>query len=330
MRYVHFTKDERNELSVLLKKGYSIRDIGYTLRRSPSSVSREINKNKVKGQYDSKKAHHKAYVRRKYSKYQGMKIVENRCLEGYINEKMKLNWSPEQITGRLKLENGNKTVITTNTIYKYLYSPYGYCLCQYLKYKRYKKRRRKAIKSIREIIKGRVFIEERPEVANQRLRYGDFEGDALGTPKGGKETLVALIERKSRYLLAKKISRLKQAMGGFKELLSLVPALSVTFDNGSENARFKELGIPTYFCHPYHSWEKGAVENALGLIREYIPKKKSLVNYSDQDISDIVEIINNTPRKCLGFRTPSEVFNEHYLSKFHSSTVALEGTMHFS
>ena len=316
MRYKHFTKDERNELSVLLNKGYSIRDIAYALRRNPSSVSREITKNSVKGQYDPDKANHKAYRRRKYSKYQGMKIRENHWLEKYIEERIKSDhWSPEQIAGRLKLKNNNQTIITAKSIYKYLYTVYGQHLCKYLKYKRIKKRKRNQVKSVKEIIKNRVFIDQRPEIINNRLRFGDFEGDTLGIPKRTKETLVAVIERKSRYILAKKIEQLKYAIEGFKAMLSSLSVLSLTLDNGPENARYPELNVPTYFCNPYRSWEKGPIENALGLIREYIPKKKDLANYRQEEIDAIVDIINNTPRKCLGFRTPKEVFEERYSAK---------------
>lgn len=317
MRYKHFTKDQRNELSVLLNKGYSIRDIAYAIKKNPSSVSREIKKNSVNGQYEPDKANHKAYKRRKYAKYQGMKIMNNSWLRDYIEEKMKLDWSPEQIAGRIKLENNNQLVISSKSIYKYLYTVNGQHLCKYLKYKRCRSKKRKQIKSIQEIIKNRIFINQRPEIINQRLRYGDFEGDTLGTPRTAKETLAALIERKSRYILAKKIEQLKYAVEGFKSLFNLLPApaLSLTLDNGPENARYPELNVDTYFCNPYSAWEKGSVENALGLIREYIPKKKDLAGYSQEEIDAIVDIINNTPRKCLGFRTPKEVFEEKYLSK---------------
>jgi len=115
-----------------------------------------------------------------------------------------------------------------------------------------------------------------------------------------------------------------------KELFQSIPALSLTLDNGLENARYQELGIPTYFCHPYHSWEKGSVENAFSLIREYIPKKKNLANYSQEEIDAIVDTINNTPWKCLSFRTPKEVFEEQYLSKFKPVSVALRGIMRHS
>lgn len=327
MSYKHFTKDERNELSILLKKGFSHKDIAGVLGKNPPSISREVSRNSVNGQYDPSKAQHKAHVKRKYSKYQGMKIIENRWLERYIEEKIKLSWSPEEIAGRLKLENRGKTVIVAKSIYKYLYTVYGQALCKYLKYKRWKPRRKKQTKSVQEIIKNWVFVDQRPAIINQRERFGDFEGDTLGIPKGAKESLVALIERKSRYILAKKISQLKEAMEGFKQLFSLVPALSLTLDNGPENTRYQELGIPTYFCHPHHSWEKGSIENALGQVREYIPKKKDLANYSEGEIDVIVETINNTPRKCLGFKTPKEILEEQFLGKFKHLNVALRGTI---
>lgn len=312
MRYHHFTGEERCELAILLKKGYSIRSIAAAMGRSPASASREVARNSVKGRYDPRKAQHKAWVKRKYSKYQGMKVRERPELAAYVAERLALGWSPERIAGRWKLETG--TTIHHAGIYKYLYSAYGQPLCCYLKYRRYGRKKRTRTKPVRDLIKNRVFIDERPAVVNERARYGDFEGDTLGVPKYTRETIAAVIERKSRYLIAKKIRRLKYAMDGFKELLSPLPARSLTLDNGVENVRYEELGISTYFCHPYSSWEKGQIEHAFGLIREYIPKRANLADYSDEAITAIVDTINQTPRKCLGFRTPQEVFEDQFLT----------------
>lgn len=317
MRYKHFTKDERNELSILLKKDYSQADIAIALGRNPSSISRELKLNSVNGIYDPNKAQHKAYVKRKYSKYQGMKVRGNLEIEAYIKEKIKLSWSPESIAGRLKLDTNGRLSIHHTVIYKYLYSSYGNHLCKYLRYKHYGRKRRKAVKSKREIIKNRVFINNRLKVINERRRFWDFEGDTLGYPKSGKESLAGLIERKSRYILVEKIKRLRYAVEGFKKLFNSLPitALSLTLDNGPENARYSELKVNTYFCHPYSAWEKGSIENAFGLIREYIPKKTKLENYTEDEINVIVNIINNRPRKCLGFRTPKEVFEEQFIKQ---------------
>lgn len=313
MRYTHFRKDERNEIAILLKKGYSVRGIAYALERSPSSVSREIARNSVKGRYVSRKAKHKAYVRRKYSKYQGMKVVHHSELASYIREKIQrpYDWSPEQIAGRWKLEYPGEVSITARGIYKYLYSTYGQLLCRYLKYKRYYPKRRKEPKPARILIPNRVSIEERPAIANSRERFGDYEGDTMGRPRhASQETLAVARERFSRKLFARKVARLKYAMEGFKRIFVSLPVESLTMDNGVENVRYEELDIDTYFCHPYSSWEKGTVENGIGLIRDYIPKKSDLKDYSHEMISAILNTINSKPMKCLGFRTPNEVFEE--------------------
>lgn len=313
-RYTHFSKTDRMELSILLKKGYSLREIGSALKRSPPSVSREIRRNSVNGEYDPHKAHHKAYVKRKYSKYQGMKVRACSELEQFIHEAMKRHWSPECIAGRWRYEHSEAITITPKGIYKYLYSQYGQSLCRYLRYQRYRRKKRISVKSPRQLIPNRVWIDERPNVVNTRERYGDFEGDTMGVPRYTRETIAVVIERKSRYILAKKITRLKFTMPAFQTLLKPFPATTFTLDNGVENVRYQELGIPTYFCHPYSSWEKGSVEYAFKLMREYIPKKAAVMNYTEHNIAIIVESLNNRPRRCLGFRTPKEVFEEQFLS----------------
>ncbi len=298
MKYKHFCKTERHELSILRKKGYSPRAIAEELGKHPSSVSRELRRNKlvIEGRYEAKKAHHKAYVRRKYSKYQGMKIREHPELEACVKEKIVLGWSPDRIAGRWNREHKRKIQMSAHAIYKWLYSAYGQYYCQYLKSKRANRRRRRYKHEPREIIKNRVSIGDRPRRINSRRYYGHFEGDTMGRSKHASlETLTVLRERKSRYLLGKKVKRLAHSMKGFKEQLNDIPALSVTFDNGVENVRHQELGISTYFCHPYSSWEKGGVENGIRLIREYIPKGSDLIDYSDEDIDAIFYRINNTP-----------------------------------
>lgn len=313
---MHFTQDDRNEISILLKKGYSQRDIASVIKKNHSSVSREIKRNTVNGIYDAHKAGHKAYVRRKYSKYHGMKIRKNPILERYVQAKLKQNWTPEQIAGRLAYENNGQTVISTRIIYKYLYSPFGQLYCKYLPSQRYKQRKRHRKKVKRQIIKDRVFIDKRPEVINKRERFGDLEGDVLGHIKSDTNSVAGLVERSSRYLLISKISRPKYAMKAFKKLISPYrdKIHSITLDNGSENASYKSLQIDTYFCNPYSSWEKGQIENSFQRLRRFIPKKSPLSNLSARNIAKIARLMNHTPRKCLGFRTPSEVFNEQLSS----------------
>lgn len=312
MQYTHFSKSERLELSILLEKGYSLRRVARSMRRNPSSVSREIKDNSVNGVYDPLKANHKAGVRRHYAKYQGMKIVGDDCLRYYVEEGMRRYWSPEKIAGRLKRETHGRQTLHHTTIYKYLYSVYGECLCWYLRSKRHRPRKRPAVRQRHEIIKNRVFIDQRPAIINERQRFGDYEGDTMGRPKhASAATLVVLRERQSRRLFATKVRRLAQSMEGFQTLLRPLPTQSLTLDNGVENQHYAKLGIQTYFCHPYSSWEKGSVEQGIGCLRQFIPKRSDLKDYTPTRIRAILKTINNTPMKCLGYRTPNEVFKEH-------------------
>lgn len=306
MRYTHFSKNKRNELSVLLKKGYSLRDIASVLEKNPSSVSREVKNNRVNGQYDPRKAHHKAYKKRKYSKYQSMKIRDDPKLEEYIKEKMEKGWTPEEIAERLKTENKGKRVISFKLIYNWLDTPFGEYFRKYLASKQSKWRRRKAGKKV--IIKNRIFIDDRPAVINKRKRLRDFEADVLGSSKSEKTRITGVVDRRARYLNLRKVSRLREAVIAYNRMLKADDALSCTLDNGPENASYQQLHIPVYFCHPYSAWEKPTIENTFQRLRRFIPKKSRLSRYSDYDISIIVDKMNNTPRKCLNWKTPKEVF----------------------
>lgn len=319
MNYKHFTQDERNEISILLKKGYSHRDIAGALKKNHSSVSREIKNNSVCGIYDSKKAQIKSIIKRLKSKYQCMKIIEHIELQDYIAIHIKNDhWTPEEIAGRWnKLnysnQNGKKITISAPIIYKYFYSSCGQYLCKYLCSKRYAQKKRKGEgKTKKQLIPNRISIEERSNIINERIEFGHWEGDTLGRIKTDSEVVVGLSERISRFILIDKMPKLKYTVNGFNILLNphRNTFKSLTLDNGVENIRYEELKLDTYFCHPYSSWEKGSIENLFGRLRRFIPKKASLKNYTRKQIIDFANIMNNTPRKCLNWKTPIEVFKE--------------------
>ena len=321
MQYAHFSKSERLELSILLEKGYSVRAIARAMVRNPSSVSREITKNShgFTGRYDPLNADHKAYRRRKYSKYQGMKINEDSWLERYVIEGLARYWSPQSIAGRLRRETNGVHTLKADTIYKWIYSPYGQPYAKYLKSRRSHRQKRKGFKQPRTLIKHRISIEHRPAVVNARLTFGHWEGDIMGRPThASAQTLVVVRERRSRQARAVKVRRLKHAIEGFQTLLGEQSAASLTLDNGVENQRHKELTIPTYFCHPYSSWEKVTVEQGIGAIRQFIPKGADLKDYTPTQIRAILEILNNRPMRCLDYQTPNEVFKEQSL---HAQTL---------
>ena len=325
--YKHLARVERVEIGILLRKGYSVRDIAKEIGRHPSSVYREVQRNNVAGDYQSAKANHKAYVRRKYAKYQAMCIVKDMRLREYIETKLlKDDWSPEQIAGRLAQGIGLEPV-SAPTIYKYIRSVYGRQLEYELdlaKQKRKKKHQRKVAQ-----LEGRVFIDKRPEAANARAQYGHWEGDFIVSGKAyGNVSLLVLHERVSRYTLIARIEA-RTVRNVEDILLECLPALgplkSLTLDNDIAFRRHDELSelinAPVFFCQPYHSWEKGGVENANRLIRRYVPKGCDISKYSQREIWDIQHLINGKPRKILGYRTAREVYLENRQEAFRCVTV---------
>lgn len=316
-KYTHIKKAERLEIAILLNKGYGIRDIAKALRKSKSSISDEINKNSVKGIYDSNKANHKVYVRRKYSKYQGMKVEENLELRNYVIEKIKQDWSPEIIAGRLKNVDINIKYAGKGAIYKYIYSVYGRQLEPYL-YHNAVLKKLGSKKKKGEKLTDRTFIDKRPEIINKRERFGDWEGNFLVSGKDGKGVLLVLHERKTKYTLIRKLlSRDTETINRtiFETIRGMVYFNSLTIDNDISFRKHIELsellGAPIYFCHPYHSWEKGSIENMNKLIRRYIPKRTDISQLSDEFIKTIEDKFNQRPRKCLNFKTPYEIMIEN-------------------
>ena len=313
-KYAHIKKAERLEIAVLLNKGYGLRDIAEVLKRSPGSVSDEIKRNSARGVYDPRKAEHKAYVRRKYSKYQGMKIEANSELRKYVENHLKEDWSPEEIAGRLKEIDKHIAYVSRGAVYKFIYSVYGRALEQYLRYKG-KKQKRKSISATK--IEGRIFINKRPKIVEKRRRFGDWEGDFIVSGKDGKGILLVLHERKARFTLIRKIMipKMEFIYQLIREMTGGYIVNTLTLDNDiifRKHERLSRLlGVPIYFCHPYHSWEKGGVENTNKLIRQYIPKGSDISVYSDEYIQTIQDKLNNRPRKCLRYRTPLETMREN-------------------
>ena len=292
MSYQHFTKADRLELSILLQKGYSRREIGASLKKNASAISREVRDNSTRGTYDPIKANAKAQLKRRMSKFQGMKIADRPDLEIKVAIGLMSGWSPEEIAGRLQFMNNGQAVISAKSIYKFCYSNRGQYLCPYLPHKRYRPRRRRHPKTAKTIIPSRVFLDFRPLAVSEQTRFGDFEGDTLGRPKHEPETFVGTVERQSLYLLGCKVPRLKYSMDGLKNILRPHQKIvkSLTLDNGVENVRYEELDISTFFCHPYSAWEKPIIENTFGRLRRFIPKRASLANYTHEQISAIIDM----------------------------------------
>lgn len=314
-KYTHLNKIERLEIAVLKEKGYSLREIALVLKRSPGTLSDEIKRNSTRGQYDPEKADHKSYVKRKYSKYQGMKIVERPELRTYIEAKIKNDWSPEEISGRIREIDNHLSYISFRAVYKFISSIYGRGLEKHL---RYKGKRRKSPNHPKVTgLKDRIFIDQRPKIVEKKRRFGDWEGDFIVSGKGGKGILIVLHERKARYVLIRKLVgvTIEQVHQFIWEMTGGYIVNTLTLDNDIMFKKHQELsriiGAPIYFCHPYHSWEKGGVENSNKLIRQYVPKRSGISQYTDEYVQLIQNKLNHRPRKCLKYKTPLEIMREN-------------------
>lgn len=296
------------------RKKYSFREIAKTLKRSVSSIFDEIKINKVKGRYDPGKAHHKAYVRRKYSKYQGMKIVQNVKLQKFVEEKLYDDQSPPNIAGRIVRHEKQLPSVSKNSIYRYIKSVYGR---RVEAYRKKKKARRWKHRAKSKKLADRTFIDQRPEFINKRRRPGDTEADFIESGKAGKGIILVAADRKIRISFLERIIKIKidNVHRSFEKIKKRFPEMkTITTDNDLLLQKHKELekllNVKIYFCHPYHSWEKGTVENTNRHIRRDIPKGSNISKYSPKFIKQLEEKLNRRTMKCLNYLTPSESLNK--------------------
>jgi IS30 family transposase len=315
MGYTHekLKENERRRIERLRASGWGVRRIARALGRSPSTISEELAR--VRGTYTAKKAEHKAYVKRKYSKVQSMKVVTKPLLREYVEEKLKLDWSPEMIAGRIRKIDRHLPPVSIKAIYKFVYSVYGRKLEKHLYRKRVKakggpKRGTKVLND------GRTSIEKRPKHVENRKQFGHFEGDFIESGKDGEGSLLVLVERKTRYpFIAYCPDRGTAAVNELiARLLRQVRVRSITLDNDISFQKHKELSellqTIVYFCHSYASNEKGTVENRNGKVRHYgIPKRTDLSQVSEETIRMIETKLRSLPLKCLGFQTPQEAWD---------------------
>ena len=337
-KYAHLNQTKRDRIQALLDSGHNQKEIASILDVNPSTVCREVKRNRrikqIKGKnlydsYQSSLAQRKAYWRRYNAKWRWKKINHDPRIEAYIVEKLKKHWNPDEIAGRMR-EDHEPFYASKTAIYEWLRTGRGARYCRYLYSGRYAVRVRKDKKTKRVLIPHRVSIHERFLGAMNRTRYGHWEGDTIvsGKHTASKAALSVVYERKARYIDARKILNLKPLShtAALQSILANKKALSLTQDNGIENQEHTRLGIPTFFCDPYSSWQKPGVENANKMIRRYIPKGADIAEYSDEYVGRMILTLNNKPRKSLRYRTPHEVMVEHHLFiENNTATIALRG-----
>lgn len=305
----HIKKAERLEIALLRNRGYGVREIARVLDRSPGSISEELRRNRTRRGYDPHRADAKARLRRMDAKFQGMKIEGDPELRRYVIAKLEAHWNPDEIAGRMR-EDHTPRYASKTAIYDWLRSAYGQRYCAHLYSRRYRRKPRKP-KAARVMIPERVSIHERFLGATHRTRFGHWEGDTIisGKRTGSRAAASVLYERKARLVLARRIEDLKPDVHAAtqRDMLENKKALSLTQDNGIENTEHREIGVATFFCDPYSSWQKGGVEHANRMIRRYIPKGTDLATVSQAYLDEIVAVINGKPRRSLGYRTALEV-----------------------
>lgn len=310
--YTHFTTSEREMLLLLLDRGYGVREIGRRLRRSASSVSRELRRNgQADGSYSACEAQ-KAYHERRKCCVRKRKL-DDPALKEHVEGKLLEYWSPEQIDGRLKLKKA-KAQISFATIYRAIHSG------QLRVPKKCLRRGGRKPSPHKEETRGRLHghktIHDRPRSADTRTQFGHWEGD---TVRGalGKGVAATFVDRKSRFLVAclmpdRRPQTLTDAMCTAFARFPMSLKRSFTVDNGKEFFGYQEvedrLSTQVFFADPYCPWQRGLNENTNGLLRQYFPKKCDFLSVSAQDFQAAVDAINHRPRKCLGFRSPAECF----------------------
>lgn len=325
------TRVERFEIKILLDKRYSIRDIAKTINRGKSTVSYEVRHNSVKGVYDPIKAQNKTRLRKRMRRLQYSKIEYYPKLKRFIIEKLKIHWNPDEIAGYLKLHRKEYDWFVSKTaIYDWLRTSRGekYCKCLYSKRKTIKKRKKNKTK--RTMIPNKTSIHKRPKEIDRVKTYGHWESDSIVSKKNTKGGIKTATERKSKLLLAKKVSsmRPKEHSRILKEMTSVYVVKSFTYDNGIENKDYESLNIPSYFADPYSSWQRGINENSNKMLRRYFPKKTNFNLVSQKEIDYAVKLINEKPRKCLGYRSAYEVALENgIIKKIESSIINSESVL---
>lgn len=312
-QYEQLTEGERCEIFRLHAAGVSQSEIGRMIGRNKGTISRELRRNALpKAGYLPVSAERIALSRR-YQRRKS-KIERSSWLLDVVRDQLiAMGRSPEQIAGRLELEQG-KPVISHESIYRFAHSKAGRqeSLHRYLPQTK-AKRGRRAKRRCKSLIPNRVSIHDRPVMIAGRQEFGHWEGDLMAFSKPGANNVV-LTERKSRYILAAQQldKTATTTTASLNNLLSLVPDAakrSITFDNGGEFVGHSSLGLLTFFCDPHSPWQKGTVENAIGRLRRDLPRSTRPTDHSEADFHDIIALHNETPRKCLGFRTPFEVLS---------------------
>ena len=327
-KYRHLDVEERCAIARLSAAGGSIRQIAAALDRAPSSIARELKRNA-----SSKSGYRPAYAteQARARRWSGSRLDRDKALRDRVLGRLAQGWSPEQIAGRLRHADGT-TVIGVETIYRFIYAQIArhndFSWRHLLPRARFRRGRRPGKGGSPALhMRHRRPLATRPDEVADRLTPGHWEADLMAFARYGQNILM-LHERSSRALIGARLNS-KQAEGvarSIRHALAPLPAAlrkSITFDNGTEFARHYDLnphGIATFFCDPHAPWQKGGIENAIGRMRRLLPRKTDLASIDDNRFLILLAAYNNTPRKCLDWKTPAEALSSFLLHFKREST----------
>ena len=317
--YIHFTHDERICLQKFLNEGKSFREIASILGRSPSTISREVNRNRSK-----KPSKHNCDNKYNYHHWRAQILTicrrrQNRRIAlkpgsfkyNYVVDKLNLFWSPEQIAMRLRMDYPDQ-IVGASTIYRYIKQKAFPDITKRTHLRR-RGKNKNYVHHNSNAIHPEHIIPEWPDEIKSRSRIGDWEGDTVygGIGKG---LIVTLVDRKSRFLRAGKLVRrnAEETREVIEQLLDNYVVKSVSLDNGSEFAEFKlleeNIEAPVYFAEPHKPWQRGTNENTNDILRFFFPKGYDFRQLTQAQLDVVVDLINNRPRKCLGWKSPKEIY----------------------
>lgn len=318
MPHKHLSAEERHFIELFLEQEKGVREIANALNRSHTSILRELRRNITHSGYRAATAQKRAESRRKQPRH--FRRQQYAPLVAYVERKLRRDWSPEQISNRLCRDypDDNRMRISVEAIYAWVYTAtrHGSTIHRNLRRGRSRRRPQKLYGQGKRYFPGRVSIANRPSEVADRSRFGDWEGDMISGSKG-KAALATCLERKSRFVIVARTDD-KTAASFNAAIIAGIRTIpgelrkTLTVDNGSEMANFKELeeatGIKTYFCDPHSPWQRGSNENCNGLLRQYFPRGTNFRSVKDDTVRKAVDLLNNRPRKCLNYQTPAEVF----------------------
>lgn len=313
--YHHLTYAQRCQISVLLERNISYTQIAKAIGVHRSTISREVERNHGPKRYRTEWAQKRARTRRKMASRRARKMTPQ--VIALIEQKLCLQWSPEQIAGWMHLQHPTQAV-SHELIYQHVWKDKKRegSLYKNLRHRGKKYNTRRGGKAGRSLIPNRVGIEERPAVVDEKTRVGDWELDTVVGPQGTKGAIVSMVDRSSKYTYLVKINS-RAAAEVTAALVSKLGSTgeavyTLTADNGMEFSQHsvvsQSLNAAFYFANPYHSWERGLNEHTNGLVRQYLPKGQELSSIAQQTLDEIADLLNNRPRKSLNFSTPIEVF----------------------